>query len=75
MVSTVLYSADTGTLEGEITSLMLHDAGYVTDELCDCPSSQDIGFDDYVMTLTDGKVVWITCKVKGDEHTLGGLDP
>ena len=75
MVATVLYSADNKILDGAITSTMLHDAGYVTDELCDCPSGDEIGFDDYTMTLTDGKVVWIECLVKGDEHALGGLEP
>lgn len=75
MVATVLYSADTSTLDGVITSAMLHEAGYTTDDLCDCPSDQAIGFDDYSMTLTDGKVVWIVCKIKGEEHTLGGAAP
>jgi prepilin-type N-terminal cleavage/methylation domain-containing protein len=75
MVATVLYSADNKILDGVITSAMLHDAGYVTDELCDCPSGQETGFDDYTMALTDGKVVWIECLVKGEDHALGGFHP
>ncbi len=71
MVSAALYAADNGFNEGNLTSAILQDAGYVTDGLCDCPSSPDIGFDDYGVTLAEGRVVWATCWVMGVQHLLG----
>lgn len=70
MVTTVLYSADTGFLEGEINCSILREDGYATDGVCDCPSSADGSFDDYDIRLADGRVAWTTCRVEGDEHLL-----
>lgn len=71
MVSAALYAADHSFAEGNLTSAVLHEAGYVTDGICDCPSSPEIGYDDYGVTLHDGRVVWSTCWVMGVQHLLG----
>jgi hypothetical protein len=75
MIATLLYSVDTGTNEGNINSTLLRDNGYVTDELCDCPGSPEIGYDDYTITLVGGRIAWSTCLIYGADHLLGDLPP
>ncbi|MBD3162167.1 MAG: prepilin-type N-terminal cleavage/methylation domain-containing protein [Candidatus Eisenbacteria bacterium] len=70
MVTTVLYSADTGFLDGLVNCSVLREDGYATDDLCECPSSADGSLDDYDIRLTDGRVAWTTCLIEGDEHLL-----
>lgn len=68
--ASLLYCSDTGMLEGNLSSSTLHDAGYCTDTMAECPASTTIDFDDYVITIEDSGVVSVQCSVGGAEHSL-----
>lgn len=66
----LLYCSDTGFMEGDLTSQTLHDEGYCTDAMAECPVSQTVDFDDYVITIENSGVVSVECLVGGEEHNL-----
>ena len=68
--ASLLYCSDTGMLQGDLNSSTLHDAGYCTDTMAECPASSAIDFDDYVITIEDSGVVSVLCSVGGDEHSI-----
>jgi prepilin-type N-terminal cleavage/methylation domain-containing protein len=68
--ASLLYCSDTGFMEGELTSLTLHQNGYCTDTMAECPASRTVDFSDYVITIENSGVVSVECLVGGEEHNL-----
>jgi prepilin-type N-terminal cleavage/methylation domain-containing protein len=66
----LLYSADTGTLDGVLNAEILHQTDYVGENMCECPSSTDGDNNDYDITLVGGDVDQILCSERGVEHQL-----
>jgi prepilin-type N-terminal cleavage/methylation domain-containing protein len=66
----LLYCSDNQFLEGELTSGTLHDAGYCTPEMAECPVSRVVDYEDYVITIANSGVVSVECVVAGAEHQL-----
>ena len=68
--ASLLYCSDTGFMEGDLTSLTLHEDGYATDTMVECPASRTVDFDDYVITIENSGVVSVVCLVGGADHNL-----
>jgi hypothetical protein len=47
---------------------VLEAAGYVGQELCECPTSPNKDFDDYTITIVNLDVTAISCDVKPALH-------
>lgn len=65
-----LFCSDTGFKDGAVSSLDLHNAGYCSDEVCECPNSQAMDCDDYDVTVADGRVTRVDCLILGEEHFI-----
>jgi len=64
----VIYTMDNlvGTQLDNVTVLTA--AGFITQEVGECPSSANVDFDDYDIQYTVGDVTSITCNILGAEH-------
>jgi prepilin-type N-terminal cleavage/methylation domain-containing protein len=69
--SAALYCSDTGFETGVISALDLHNAGYCSDDICECPDSEALDRDDYDVTVEGGRVTRVDCLIKGEEHFVG----
>lgn len=69
-VATVLYCSDHDIHDGTIGSADLQAEGYVTDDVCECPTSADGDFTDYEIEMIDDRVAWTTCLIEGAEHAF-----
>ena len=65
-----LYCSDTGFDTGVVRALDLHNAGYCSAEICECPKSEAFDRDDYDVTVEGGKVTQVDCLIAGEEHLL-----
>lgn len=62
------YSVDTQVPDGAMNVGDLLAAGYVGQNICECPSSPVEDFDDYEITWANNLPVDITCTYKGALH-------
>ena len=64
-----LYAHDTDlTTTTSINVDVLTAAGFLVQEVGDCPSSQTVDWDDYNVQYTSGTITAITCAIRGGEH-------
>jgi prepilin-type N-terminal cleavage/methylation domain-containing protein len=62
------YAVDIDVPDGIMNVDMLRDAGYVSQNLCECPSSPVEDFDDYNIDWDGGLPVDVDCTFKPVEH-------
>ena len=63
-----LYAIDNHVADAVINVSVLQGAGYVNQELCECPHSKIPDFNDYVITITHTAVAAIQCDVRPALH-------
>jgi prepilin-type N-terminal cleavage/methylation domain-containing protein len=66
----LLYSSDTGTTDAVINCGDLRADGYVGQDMCDCPTSDDDSRNDYDVTLVGGEIDDVICTPRGVDHEL-----
>lgn len=64
-----LYAIDQRIADEVVPVADLLEAGYCTEQLCDCSLDQDGDHEDYAITIEDGVVVDVECLIDEDEHT------
>jgi prepilin-type N-terminal cleavage/methylation domain-containing protein len=64
----VAYSLDLEVPDGVMNVGVLQVAGYVSLDLCECPSSPVADFDDYNITWKDNFPIDVDCTYKGPLH-------
>ncbi len=62
------YSIDNAVPDGDMNVSVLAAAGYATQALCECPSSNNPDFNDYIITWLDGMPIEVDCDVEGGNH-------
>jgi competence protein ComGC len=62
------YQIDRVVPDGLMNVSVLFAAGYVAENICECPSSDVDDFDDYQITWQDNLPIDITCTVEGANH-------
>jgi prepilin-type N-terminal cleavage/methylation domain-containing protein len=62
------YQIDRVVPDGAMNVSVLHAAGFVADNICECPSSHNVDHDDYEITWLNNLPIDVTCLVMGVEH-------
>jgi prepilin-type N-terminal cleavage/methylation domain-containing protein len=62
------YAIDTSVPDGVMNVGILEAAGYVSEDLCECPSSPVADFDDYNIDWADGFPTDVDCTYRPVEH-------
>ncbi len=62
------YQIDRVIADGNMNVDVLFAAGFVAENICECPSSPVADHDDFQITWQDNLPVDITCTVKGGAH-------
>jgi prepilin-type N-terminal cleavage/methylation domain-containing protein len=68
MEAAVAYAIDRSVPDGNMNVSVLLAAGYVTNEICECPSSRTDDFDDFTILWANNFPQDITCTFLGAEH-------
>ena len=68
MEAAVAYAIDQNVPDGDMNVDVLLAAGYVTNEICECPSSRMDDFDDFTIRWANNFPEDITCTFKGPDH-------
>jgi prepilin-type N-terminal cleavage/methylation domain-containing protein len=63
-----IYAMDFDVPDGAMNIGLLQAAGYVPQDLCECPASPVPDFDDYTIAWKDGDPVDVNCDVEGMLH-------
>jgi prepilin-type N-terminal cleavage/methylation domain-containing protein len=66
------YAVDNVVPDGIMNVGVLQAAGYVPEDLCECPASPVEDFDDYNIEWADGFPVDVDCTYRPAEHEWGG---
>jgi hypothetical protein len=64
----VLYAAETIVGSVTINVNAISGANLVMQEVGECPSSQNVDFDDYRVTYVDDEVTALICDIVGADH-------
>lgn len=62
------YTIDFDPPDGVMNVGVLFAAGYVSQAICECPSSPVPDFDDYIITWQDDMPIDVDCSYRGIEH-------
>ncbi len=68
MEAAVAYAIDINVPDGNMNVSVLLAAGYVPNNICECPSSKVDDFDDYTILWADNFPEDITCTFLGADH-------
>ena len=68
MEAAVAYAIDRNVPDGNMNVSVLLAAGYVTNEICECPSSDMDDFDDFNILWANNFPEDITCTFMGADH-------
>jgi prepilin-type N-terminal cleavage/methylation domain-containing protein len=66
--SAYVYSMDLEIPDGPMNVNDLFTGGHIISELCECPNSNAVDNDDYIITWLDGRPVEVDCDEKGAAH-------
>lgn len=64
----VLYAADIAVGTQVVNVNVLWGAGYLTQEVGECPSSGTVDWDDYRVSFVSNEVTGVVCSIRGAEH-------
>jgi prepilin-type N-terminal cleavage/methylation domain-containing protein len=68
MEAAVAYAIDRNVPDGNMNVNVLLGAGYVANEICECPSSNVDDFDDFIILWANNFPEDVTCTFMGAQH-------
>jgi prepilin-type N-terminal cleavage/methylation domain-containing protein len=63
-----LYVSDLGIRDAVINGKDLYDERRISEGISDCPQDPELGQDDYLITIEEGRVTSIACAIDPVEH-------
>lgn len=67
--SAIMYSNDNNFMDGNLNVNVLFLAGYASDTISDCPTSNILDSDDYDLRFVSGRITQIACSIKPALHS------